>query len=76
MAIKLLTFGQITEIIGQSESAVNALDSDALKAQLIRQFPGLKDLQFVIAVNKKLISKNTDLKDGDTVALLPPFSGG
>jgi molybdopterin synthase sulfur carrier subunit len=76
MAIKLLTFGQITEITGQSESTVNAMDSDALKAQLIMQFPGLKDLQFAIAVNKYVINENTGLKDGDTVALLPPFSGG
>lgn len=76
MAIQLLAFGQIAEITGRSESIENALDTDTLKGQLIMQFPGLKDLQFAMAVNKKVISKNTVLKDGDTVALLPPFSGG
>lgn len=76
MAIQLLAFGQIAEIMGQSESTVNALDTDTLKAQLLQQFPGLKDMQFAIAVNKKVVSENTVLKDGDTVALLPPFSGG
>jgi molybdopterin synthase sulfur carrier subunit len=76
MNIKLLAFGQIAEMTGQSETNVNALDTDTLKAQLVLQFPALKDMQFAMAVNKKVISENAVLKDGDTVALLPPFSGG
>jgi molybdopterin converting factor small subunit len=29
-----------------------------------------------VAVNQILISRNTALKDGDEVALMPPYSGG
>lgn len=76
MNIKLLAFGQIAEVTGQSERIVKASDTDALKAELTEQFSQLKEMQFAMAVNKKVISENTVLKDGDTVALLPPFSGG
>ena len=76
MNIKVLAFGQIAEMIGQAEVTMLAKDTDALKALLIDQFSGLKEMQFAIAVNKKVISENTVLNSGDTVALLPPFSGG
>ncbi len=76
MNVKILAFGQIAEITGQSESIVTAKDTDGLRLRLTEQFSALKATQFAMAVNKKVISENTVLNDGDTVALLPPFSGG
>ena len=36
----------------------------------------LDDVTLGIAVNKKYISKNMELKDGDEIALIPPVQGG
>ena len=36
----------------------------------------LDDVTLSIAVNKKYISKNMELKDGDEIALIPPVQGG
>jgi sulfur-carrier protein len=33
-------------------------------------------IKYSIAVNKQVIQNNTTLNPDDTVALLPPFSGG
>ena len=77
MEIKLLFFGQITDIIGVSTLEIKELNStDALKLQLENQFPVLQTVSYAIAVNKKIIQENTTLIHNDTVALLPPFSGG
>lgn len=77
MEIKVLTFGQITEITGKSSwkfSGVN--NTDELSKRLMEEFPEMAALKYAIAVNQELIQQNRELKHDDTVALLPPFSGG
>lgn len=77
MEINILTFGLITEIISESDLKVSDVNStDELTKKLMDLFPKLTSETYVIAVNKKVIQNNTELKNGDTVALLPPFSGG
>jgi molybdopterin converting factor small subunit len=44
--------------------------------ELIAQFPSIGNKKYFVAVNQKMIQTNTLLKTGDTVALMPPFSGG
>ena len=75
MAIKIIAFGQIAEITGKDFS-VDANDLDTLKSFLNRQFPGLADKKYAVAVNKRLVSDNVTLTENDTVALMPPYSGG
>lgn len=73
----LLTFGVVTDIIGKSCFTVEDVPStDALKKKLEDQFPGLKTINYAIAVNRQLIKTSTSLDSSATVALLPPFSGG
>lgn len=73
----VLTFGAITDIIGKSSFTVEDIPStDALTRKLEDQFPGLKAINYAIAVNKKVIQSPTALDSSTTVALLPPFSGG
>jgi sulfur-carrier protein len=77
MAIKIISFGQLVPITGSNlvlEAGI--ADTDALKQWMEDHHPGLAQLNYVIAVDKNIIGKNTVLKDGVTVALLPPFSGG
>lgn len=77
MEINLLTFGHIAEITGKSAWKITGVkDTNSLIENLVIQFPDLVKTNYSIAVNKKLIQRNTTLKLGDTIALLPPFSGG
>ena len=73
--IKLMSFGRLKEILG-SEFEFEAENSEELLNQLNEKFHQLKDLKLRIAVNQKIISENTDLKNNDVVALMPPYSGG
>jgi molybdopterin synthase sulfur carrier subunit len=77
MKINILAFGQIATVTGHSLVVEDsAEDTDTLKNVLSKEYPALKNLNFSIAVDKKIIHENVQLQDNITVALLPPFSGG
>lgn len=77
MTTTVLLFGQIQEITGKHELQVKEMaDTYTLLAELSKMYPAIATAKYMIAVDKKTISGNTKLKDGSTVALLPPFSGG
>lgn len=77
MKIKLLFFGNISDITGTGEMDYsNAADTETLELDLKNKFPQLKNFTYRIAVNKVIINENTKFKDGDEIAFLPPFSGG
>lgn len=75
MGVTILSFGQLASITG-SRFAFEASSTDVLVAALKQQFQELEQIKFVLAVNKNITTHDTILADGDTVALLPPFSGG
>lgn len=77
MEINILAFGQIAELTGKSSWKFTGVNcTDELVKKLTTQFPSLPAIKYAMAVNKKVIHFNTELNDQDTVALLPPFSGG
>ncbi|QBN18014.1 MoaD/ThiS family protein [Flavobacterium nackdongense] len=77
MEINLLAFGQIAEITGKSTWKISEVeDTNALIQKLEEEFPALVKMKYSIAVNKKVVQTNTIISDKDTIALLPPFSGG
>jgi sulfur-carrier protein len=70
-------FGQLTDLTGSSRvSIANAKDTDELCAQVVGQFPLLKDATYVVAVDRKIVRQNTPLDNVGEIAFLPPFSGG
>lgn len=76
--IQILCFAQYQEIVGQGSISWHdtPITVAALKEKLQQQYQ-LPDLdQTMIAVNEEYAHENTQLKDGDTVALIPPVSGG
>jgi molybdopterin synthase sulfur carrier subunit len=77
MKVNVMLFGPLTDIT-RSDNLVleDVADTDGLMATLHKAYPGLADSKYLIAVDKKIISVNTLLKDDSTIALLPPFSGG
>ena len=77
MEINLLAFGQIADITGKLQWKMpDVNNTDDLKQKLAARFPALRAMKYSLAVNKKVISGNVALDHDDTVALLPPFSGG
>jgi molybdopterin converting factor small subunit len=77
MKIKVLVFGQLSDITGDNILELSDIrDTDQLIFKLNNLFPALKNVRYACAVDQKVISSNTRLSDDCTVALLPPFSGG
>lgn len=75
--IKILFFGQLVDITGVKELALeNVTDTNTLLTILHQRFPALVQSKYIIAVNQQMISENISLTDNSIVALLPPFSGG
>ncbi len=77
MSLNIIFFGSLTEIV-KTNSIELEFDSDLtiIMELLLSQYPGLKNSTFRVAVNEKFVSKTHTLNDGDTIAFLPPFSGG
>ncbi len=77
MEINIIAFGQIVDLTGRQSWKISGIKTtDELMRKLAEQFPLLSKINFIMAVNKNVILKNTELNPNDTVALLPPYSGG
>ncbi|MEO9004239.1 MAG: MoaD/ThiS family protein [Ginsengibacter sp.] len=77
MEINLLSFGQVADITGNDNLKIpDVKNTNELNEFLAKAWPQLQSIKYSIAVNKKIIRENTQLQDEDTVAILPPFSGG
>ena len=77
MKINILSFGQVAEALNADQLLLSDMDNtDRVLDYLKSVYPQLQTMEFTRAVNKQLIHGNTALKDDDTLALLPPFSGG
>lgn len=79
MTIKVLYFAQLADIAGKTEETRTLTDAspeqlyENLKTEYA--FPhGFKQLQ--VAINHQLSAHETELKDGDEIAFLPPMTGG
>ena len=73
--VKVKVFGSLQEIC-DAEFFMEAQDSQTLVAMLMDKHPALCGRKLLIAVNNSIIQENTVLQEQDTVALMPPYSGG
>ena len=77
MKTTILFFGMLAEATGIDKTEIeNVNNSDTLINYLTTTYPLLKNKTYRVAVNKKLITGNELLSEGDIIALLPPFAGG
>jgi sulfur-carrier protein len=76
MAVKIQLFGQLKQITGLSELNSDAEDTDGLIKEIATRFPLLENLPYLIAVDRNIVQTNTNIKAGQELALLPPYSGG
>jgi len=83
MKITVRFFANLKDMAG-TESMELAFDGEVrvkeLTARLLAELPSLKDVletrRVFVCVNQEMVQKDDIIKDGDEVALLPPFSGG
>ena len=77
MEVTILAFGQLAELTGkQSWKLQDITDITALKQSIETSFPAISNINYLVAIDKKIIKENAPLADQSIVALLPPFSGG
>lgn len=75
--LEIIAFGAAARVMGNERIPwpyySNAQD---LVDSLLKRYPGLRSVHFVIAVNKELRADEETIPPGATVALLPPYAGG
>jgi sulfur-carrier protein len=75
--MEIMLFGQLADIAGSSSCNVEDVqDTAGLKTRLEGMFPGLEKIKYMVAVNRVMVQENIPLAGNETVALMPPFSGG
>ena len=75
--MEIKTFGKITEIVNKEIELLFPMNLAELKTTLEEQFPLLKNLLYSIAINDELISDEYYMIiQPQSIALMPPFSGG
>lgn len=76
--INILLFAHLQEQVGESQLKVALSDVTVaqLKEWLEKQYPQLALQQIMTAVNEEFATDTTIVKSGDTIAFIPPISGG
>jgi len=80
--ITVKLFANLKDKAGLNELSISAerLTIADLFDKLSREYPALSEMlscgRIIVAVNQELAGKDALVKDGDEVALMPPFSGG
>lgn len=80
MIIKILFFGITADLVHTTHLTLD-IDKDvkvaSFKAVLESKYPQLKNVNsYAIAVNEAYASDDLILRENDTVAIIPPVSGG
>lgn len=79
--IKILYFAFIKDLTGVGSGTMRLPYDSTIQNMLtniLDIYPQINNVlkSIKVSVNYKLVDRNTILKDGDEVALLPPISGG
>ena len=74
----MLFWGVLTDVAQTKNIAIQDVSQvGRLKEKLLQQYPKLATYTHHIAVNQEIVHEDDFvLKDGDEVALLPPYAGG
>jgi molybdopterin synthase catalytic subunit len=81
MRVKVLFFGMLKDIVGNSEDRLEIPEGARLKGvfdHYAARFPRIRELaaSIVLARNQEFCESSAAVADGDEVAFLPPVSGG
>ena len=77
MRVKVIFFGVLAEVAAINVKVYSDVKSlGHLKILINDDFPEFVHYNFRISVNSIIVNDDPDLKDGDEIALMPPFAGG
>ena len=81
MKVEVLLFARLREVCGRARLEVELEPGATVEdcfSQLAERFPGLGDMRsgVVVALNEDYAAWGDSPADGDTVAFIPPVSGG
>lgn len=76
MKVEVLFFGHLKEKSGLAKKPYLVSTSDELKELLHADFPFLKGLSYILAVNQEICREKIVFEEGDEIAIMPPFAGG
>lgn len=81
MNVRIATFARLREIVGEAElerTLPDGATADDVWRLLAREHAALSDLRAStrFALGGVFVDGGTPLRDGDEIALLPPFGGG
>jgi molybdopterin converting factor small subunit len=79
MNLTILFFGATSDIAGERRITLDAPDEVSIAEvikQLLEMFPDLGKLKLLAALNEEYVPADTISKDGDTIAIFTPVSGG
>jgi MoaD family protein len=80
--ITVKLFAIMKDRIGRDELKMNSANGTVadLLGQIAQEHPALSDIlvpgRIVVSVNHEFVKQDAPIRDGDEVALMPPFSGG
>lgn len=74
--MRILLFGSIAEKAGTSVLEMNAPSLHSLRHQLIARIPGLEQMRYAIAIDRRVAVEDQALTGSEEIAVLPPFAGG
>ena len=77
MKLKIKYFGMLAEFTNCEEETIDFTKSSVseLIDELNDLYPQLHTINYQVAIDKKIVSKDSILTEGE-IAMLPPFSGG
>ncbi len=77
MKLKIKYLGLLSEVANCTEEQVEVSMQNVFEVLdfLYLKYPALKNKEFQVALNNKIVPKQTEINEGE-LALLPPFSGG
>ncbi len=81
MKVKVLYFSSIKDKLKKNSDTLDInekMDISSLVEYLKNMYPEISDIleKSMVAVNEEYVDKSYILKENDTVAIIPPVSGG
>ncbi|MCB0502819.1 MAG: MoaD/ThiS family protein [Bacteroidetes bacterium] len=76
MKVTVLLFAQLAELFPSSTLEIEVTSLQEIIENLESKNPDFIGQQYSVAINEEIVQNEIALKDGDIVALLPPFAGG
>ncbi|MBI5745964.1 MAG: MoaD/ThiS family protein, partial [Nitrospirae bacterium] len=81
--VTIRLFATLRNIVGKDQIELEIKGESKFKdfvSDLKIKFPQVVDMidkkRVLVSVNQELMDENTIIKDGDEIAIMPPFSGG